>query len=242
MRRWLLLLLPLLLIFDHSFAFARKGDIELRISAAVEVGADGRVSSVKVLGDELPDALHDPLVAEIRRWEFEPARVEDRPAASATHVHVTLRASEVPGSDDAWAVHITSASAAPGKAHAPAPSYPMAAVRARIAAEVILAVDMQADGSVGDVREHSVRTSGGGKRTAEMFVRHASKTIREWRFIPEAVEGRPVATTVLVPIRFCIGESGCRVPYKKGDPTPITELVSEQPVVRLKTEAAGRTL
>ena len=228
------------LLLPAAALHAAKRDMRTTfgVSAAVEVDASGRVTEARIVSGSAPKSVSDPLEAEIRSWEFEPAMVDGRAAASSAHVHVSLRADPVPGQADAFAVRVVAANVAPGKRHAPAPRYPMSAIRSRAVAQVVLAVDVGPDGRVTGVREQSVRTNRGKEMSGTLFVRYSTDAVREWEFVPEQVEGHPVATTVLVPIQFCIDGMDC---FDDGE-APSTEIASENPVTRLKSDVVGRTL
>jgi periplasmic protein TonB len=93
------------------------------------------------------------------------------------------------------------ASAAPSQTSAPvaidtpAPRYPPEALRRGVSGEVLLRIEVDADG-----RPHAmdiVRSSG-----SRELDRAALVAARGWRFRPALRDGRPVAATVQVPIQF----------------------------------------
>ena len=216
-----------------------QGTPYLHASAEVELGADGKVRSIELDGKRIPESARAPLEAQIASWEFEPARVDGRPVSSRTHVHVTLKAEPLEDNPDALALRIAAASAGPGTIDARPPRYPSQAIRAGAMADVIVQADVNADGVVTAVREHAVKTNRGHERYGELFTRISMDAVRNWRFEPEQVEGHGVATTILVPINFCIDNRPCT----KMDPEkPQQTLIAEHPVAKLKTEVVGRVL
>jgi protein TonB len=75
------------------------------------------------------------------------------------------------------------------------PKYPPAAFRQGIEGEVILIVDVDAQGNVTDV---SVEKS---SRNRDLD-RAAMEAARKWRFNPSTVNGQPAAGRVRVPVAF----------------------------------------
>jgi TonB family protein len=75
------------------------------------------------------------------------------------------------------------------------PRYPPAAVRKGIEGRVLLQLEVLADGTVGEVTV--VESSG-----SDLLDEEAIRKVRTWRFGPARSGGRPVASHVLVPIRF----------------------------------------
>lgn len=88
---------------------------------------------------------------------------------------------------------------APGSApvalETPAPRYPTAALRRGESGEVLLRIDVDAEGRVADVGV----VHGSGSRALD---RAAISAVRGWRFLPGQRDGRPVPGVVNVPITF----------------------------------------
>lgn len=88
---------------------------------------------------------------------------------------------------------------APGSApvalETPAPRYPAAALRRGESGEVLLRIDVDAEGRVADVGV----VHGSGSRALD---RAAISAVRGWRFLPGQRDGRPVPGVVNVPITF----------------------------------------
>lgn len=77
----------------------------------------------------------------------------------------------------------------------PLPKYPAEALRRSIHGRVMLRVTVSVDGAVSDLEV--AQTSG-----HHMFDAAALKAVQRWRFEPARRDGRPVMSTVLLPIRF----------------------------------------
>ncbi|MBW7850726.1 MAG: energy transducer TonB [Rhodospirillales bacterium] len=81
----------------------------------------------------------------------------------------------------------------------PPPVYPLAARRRGLQGVVVLTVEVDAEGRPGLV---TVRKSAGHA----LLDGSAVAAVRGWRFVPATSGGRPVASTVEVPVRFKLGE------------------------------------
>ncbi|NZA26042.1 energy transducer TonB [Luteimonas sp. SJ-92] len=90
------------------------------------------------------------------------------------------------------------ASRPPVAVDTPAPRYPSAALRRGESGEVLLRVEVAADGRARAVEV--VRSS-----SSRALDRAAVAAVRRWRFQPALHDGRPVAGTVQVPIDFSPG-------------------------------------
>jgi periplasmic protein TonB len=77
----------------------------------------------------------------------------------------------------------------------PGPAYPDAARRRGAQGTVLLAVRVQRDGSVGEVK--LARTSG-----FDLLDQAALQTVRGWRFVPGKRDDQPIEMDVRVPVRF----------------------------------------
>lgn len=84
---------------------------------------------------------------------------------------------------------------APVALETPAPRYPAAALRRGESGEVLLRIDVDAEGRVADVGV----VHGSGSRALD---RAAISAVRGWRFLPGQRDGRPVPGVVNVPITF----------------------------------------
>jgi protein TonB len=62
-----------------------------RVTLLVQVGLDGRVTDLAVLGSSGHEALDRAAEAAVRRWQFEPATQQGRPVFSTTTVSIIFR-------------------------------------------------------------------------------------------------------------------------------------------------------
>jgi protein TonB len=81
--------------------------------------------------------------------------------------------------------------------HNPKPRYPPSCLRRRQQGTVVLAVQVLANGCVGQVRVD--KSSGVGK-----LDQAAARAVRTWRFTPATEAGRPITSWVTQPVRFAI--------------------------------------
>jgi TonB family protein len=98
------------------------------------------------------------------------------------------------------------------------PEYPEAARKAGIGGEVVLNVEVKADGTVGSV---SVRQ---GIPEAPELELSAEEAVRQWRFVPATKDGRPIDVTIAVPIAFSLDDKH-KVPEGVVMPAMIPESV-----------------
>ncbi|UWX03758.1 energy transducer TonB [Pseudoxanthomonas sp. NC8] len=77
------------------------------------------------------------------------------------------------------------------------PKYPVEAAQNGIAGEVILLVDIDADGRVTDVQVEKATPPG-------VFDANTIAAARQWRFEPALRDGRPVAGRQRVPVTFSL--------------------------------------
>jgi len=125
------------------------------------------------------------------------------------------------------------ATTGPGYASRKPPRYPMKAWRASEAGEVMMSVEIDAKGNVKSARIERSVASGTLEKSALMAV-------KGWTFIPERVDGMPIATTALVPISFCIAGKPCPRLSPDAEPSDSQPAPIARSVVALKTEVAAR--
>lgn len=107
--------------------------------------------------------------------------------------------SPIPGNDAITAQRSAgAASAKPGYLRNPHPAYPEAARAAGQQGVVMLRVSVDAQGNPTSVR--LTRSSG----FAVLDERARSTVASQWKFKPARIDGQPVASTVVIPIRFTL--------------------------------------
>lgn len=182
---------------------------EARVDAtfALELDADGRIVSLTPVG-RTAQGLDEVLRARIADWRFEPGRVEGRGVPTVTTLALTLAAGNAGDGD--VALRIVDARTGPRVARTVPPRYPPRALRAGESGEVLLRVEVDAEG-------RATKVALAQSNTTEALERAAIAAVREWTFEPERVDGRPIAAALVLPLRFCINGRPCpRLPLAEG--------------------------
>lgn len=163
------------------------------VTTAVEIDSQGNPERVQVLDDDLDPRLAQKVQAAVAGWHFEPPMKDGQPARLATHVYVEVRGRPLDGGG--MSLDIQYAGQGVRVASRVPPSYPSAALSAQRGGLVMVAVDVAADGSVSAARV--VET------TADVALNQAAlSAVRQWRFDTERVDGVPVASQALQPVKF----------------------------------------
>ncbi len=203
---------------------AQAGDVVMTLSATgeIEIGPDGRV-----LSHRLDDSLQAPIAAAIARnvetWTFEPVIEDGRPVIAVTRMHLTLEAIEQ--SRDAVALRVArvwfgdtwkAESVTP-------PRYPGNAVRARVEAQVVIAIKLDPEGRVVEAHPYQTSFAAGAdgrvaKRYRSAFEQASLSAVRTWKYAP--IPGQRGVQMALVPITFLIGRDAAS--WSAWTPGPIT--------------------
>lgn len=156
---------------------------------AVDLDADGRVAGISPHG-AMPGVAGDALAREARGWVFTPgASGQDAPVRTFLRVVVDEPAG------GGW--RVVSASTGPALAAMTPPDYPLRDQLAGHEGMVVLRLQVGADGLV---READVHAATGSVSRAMAYA--AEEASRDWRFSPEEVAGRAVASTLLWPVCY----------------------------------------
>jgi hypothetical protein len=194
-------------------------DLEHRISVTGRIAIDpeGRVTE-QSLETPLPEAISEAVQRRIAAWRFEPVKVDERAVVATTRMDLSLRLVEADDQFDLFvdSVHFGSPAPHPNQQRGRGSiRYPSSMLQRRVGGRVVLAVRLDADGSVAELRPYqtslSVRT--GSEREAERFraaLEQASmRAAAHWQFdMSERIDGEAHGATVMVPIEFRIVERG----------------------------------
>jgi TonB family protein len=190
---------------------------------AVEVDASGRAVSIEP-ADKPSRGLIKFLRPEIAQWEFEPGRIDGVAVATRTSVILSLEARKL---DDDYSLRIVGATTGPRFDAATPPRYPENSLRLREVGEVLMRVEVSAEGRPKSV---AIERSNAGERLEKA----AMAAVKKWTFIPESVGGRPVPATVLAPVNFCIDRACNRLPASSGmDSTDLSPRLVGEPAVKI---------
>lgn len=227
----------LVLLFVMSLAGALQADerpqpeFTMTAPGTLEIGPDGRVRTWRMDSHKLGDGVEALLQKNIEQWRFEPVRVEGRPVIAQTRMTVELTALPRP---DGYAFKVSEVHFGSGKprgAFKP-PKYPADAVRAHLGARVLLAVRLDEQGNVVAVHPYQTSLSKGGRerqaeRWRKRFEQASIHAVSQWKYEPgESIGGRPVGSTIMVPIVFAITDGPHRgldnrwIGYVPGPITP----------------------
>jgi Gram-negative bacterial TonB protein C-terminal len=242
--RWLGLLLVAL---SSAAAAATPGAAatDLWLSARISIDPQGQVTDL-VWNNRTPlhKLIAENINAKVRAWEFVPATVGGRPAATQTGLVIHLRAEDQP--DGAITVRVLGAKTGPMTVETPPPSYPMTAAAADVSAKVVVEVSVAADGSA---VVHDMRFSGsGGKSYRKEFLAASQDALKAWSFYPEVVNGQSVPTVVTVPVMFCMEPSAWCSRQRRQDEMakkeelPANFYMATESAVALKTDIQDAAL
>lgn len=201
------------LVATPTLSSAAEGARVERYSAQVAVDASGRVTDVELLGD-VPAPFRGVLRQAAEGVEFEPARRDGEAVPSRTALNLAMRLE--PDGTGRYAARLEeitgSAVALDDVRRVP---YPRSAARDGYGAVVVARIAVQPDGRVDEAASgiHAVALARKGESVQDAerqaaFEKTVMRSIRKWRFAVEEVDGQPLATRVLVPVRFC-PQSSC---------------------------------
>lgn len=162
----------------------------LRITADVEISAEGKASVLLLKGVSAP--LHAALVAQVQQMRFTPARVDERAVESTTQL--TMQVALEPVSDAKYGIVVKDVRLGPTARRTAPPAYPGKLARAGKGGAVLLAFALGADGRPTDIR--AIASSG------PEWVKAATAAMRKWRFEPQLIEGTPVTIEMVQPFWF----------------------------------------
>ncbi len=198
MRTVLLLVLMLLVV---PACMARQGwkTVGSPITAALDVDAQGHVVHAQLLGKNVLPQLQSLTEKTTHNWRFVPATVDGKPASARTYAMFGVEMHEIDGNQQLRLHYMLHG---PGRDFAQSPAYPPEMLRQLVAASVVMAFNVNGDGSVSNVHVVTAKTSGSARGAA--FYEASIEAIEKDRFLPELVDGRPVVTHMRMSISFDI--------------------------------------
>lgn len=163
--------------------------------AGADVDANGHISATQV-DPEVPASIAAVLAVAVKQWKFVPARLNGQPVPAHTFIRAELQA--LPKASGQYNLRVSFMGNGPrmGKLR---PLYPAAALRRRQSAFMILDATVQPDGHLTDMTASSKFAKWHVLPSFKDAVLTAAK---HWHFIPEQVDGRPVATHMRIPVTF----------------------------------------
>lgn len=183
-------------------------------TAVIDISAEGLVEGVQLTGvpGEAAAAAYEQ---QIRAWRFEPIVEDGVPVPARTHAQLRLVAQEAPDGGFSLTMRKPIFRDPPGTSATAGleglrlverrlPRYPMRSQDAGLQAEVILLIEISADGAISRAGVHSATLLNTGVRArqasaaARPFVDAARRSVLEWRFEPSEKTDR----RALVPVSF----------------------------------------
>jgi TonB family protein len=173
--------------------------VRFHANARVELDAHGVPRQVQV-NEKLPPAIRSVVEQQVMQWRFEPARVNGVAMAGVTHVFLDACLAPLPG--DGMSVAMNYRHHGPGYASgAPLlspPRFPPSAARYNQEGSFRVVAQIGEDGRA---KIASVETVSGSLKPFE-------QALRDWvtsmRYLPEEVDGKPIATRVVYPVAFSL--------------------------------------
>lgn len=184
----------------------------------VQIAKDGHVSDYR-LNSKLPDDVAKLVDKDVRSWTFEPIVIDGQAVVAKTSMHLRLSAEPVPGDQKNYQMHIADVRFGEPQhsGEMKPPHYPEDAVRAHLGARVLLYLHLDESGNVIEVQPYQISLAAltRSEHEAELWRRSFEKSsvaaAKQWRFdLTETINGKPIGTTVIVPIDYSIRELGSR--------------------------------
>lgn len=219
---------------------------EILLRAYVDMDARGRVTGMEwPQMDPKSKPLTDRLEAAIRRWEFEPGSVDGVPAATRTGLTLLVDVGQT--AQGALTLSIRDAYTGAIADRMVIPRFPPAQARTGNTAALSLLLDVDETGNVTNATVTDYRPTGrraGQAAKARTAFENASRdALMQWKFAPERVFGKALASQVRVPIDFCMDSNPCRPQSDKKDKMevdtdnlPSGTAVALDSVVKIKTQ------
>lgn len=241
MRRLPILLLSWWLLASAAHAADAPARRTAWLGAQVTIDADGHVRDLDwdTEGNQAAEFLVRRIDPRVRAWEFEPATANALPVATTTGllVQVVLE----PTAEGGMTLWFGGTYTGPLRSRFTPPRYPPGALYSKAEAFLDVDVSIGADGGV-TIEAIAVRGKGGQETSFKKAVREAAA---HWRFAPELIDGRAVATRVRVPVSFCIEERSSWCAKQRAatpDASPDGQGVALEPRVKLKTDIRAQAI
>lgn len=202
MRKWWGIGLLMVALSAASAEPARE-PIHFRAHARVALDAQGVPRQVEV-DPKLPAVIREAIAQRVGQWRFEPARADGPPRAGATTVFVDACAVPADNGDMRLAVDYgwNGPGYADGRYFPPAPRYPVEAAKRNKGGAFRVVVRIGTDGRA---QVEQIETRQGQLPLFEQALR---TWVASLRYLPEEIDGAPVATRMAIPVDFAMGGPG----------------------------------
>jgi hypothetical protein len=255
MRRiaWSMALLVAIPYAAHAAKPAKPVSVQFRAGAWVDVDPSGKGHVVEMdkldgFKDEgtpgsLADIIKKRLRDRIESWEFDPPTKAGVAVSGKTHVAMSMVAED----DGADAIALRIESAKTGSQTLQRPSLMPLVREAGNADGWWLLVHMTIDpqGRVADASVVESKVFDGRKfkpRASNALARATVKTMMQFEFVPELVDGQPIASEGDMPISICMSKACMNADADLMQARNSQDFVSANPVMQLRTAVAGMVL
>lgn len=180
----------------------KDGPQVFRTLAKVEIGAAGEIVSV-VPEERLGSSIGSAVEKSVRMLSFAPAAVGGKPVAGVTYVR--MKGCAAPLGQDQYRLAFEYEWHGPGQPRIVQPAYPRDALMRGISGNFDVQITVQPDGTA---RLDQVTVTQGGMRAEKAFADSIGAWVGALRYEPEVVAGKPVSTSLVVPLEFSLETSG----------------------------------
>ena len=241
MKDWIAIALFGCLLAGAGDGHAGEADKDTRkawLRAGLVLDASGKLVSIEWIGTKPNDRLVTaPLEAVIRSWEFEPGKVDGVAAVTETGLllHVGLSRTAAGG----LAVDIDEAHTGAFSVKQDPPAYPRDQARRGVQAQVVVNIRTDATGQITSATIAEYEGSQSSTASRRDFEAAALDAVKSWTYRIERVGGNGLATTMRVPISFCMSGNWCALKAQEDKlparASPSGMAVATDSTVRIKT-------
>lgn len=208
------ILFLLCLVLSGPMSADERKPLELDVSGALIIDKQGAVFDYKI-DNLLAPAVKQLIDTAVRKWRFEPVLRNGMPVDAKSQMYLSLTATPVEAGYQLKIDRVRFGGSRNVVLRSTLPRYPYEALRAKVNAEVIVALRIAGDGKVADavaVRSRLLNVKGPEKLQSAMrkrFEQASVVAIKGWTYEP-AEAGDVPETTILVPISYWIcQDAGC---------------------------------
>lgn len=200
----------LLLMVGFGAAIAQPAERSFRYDLMLDIDVQGHVSRV-VLPDGMLAPFAVPLQEAARAWTFKAPVRNGVPVTSRTYARVKLQL--IQRDKDHFGMKIDRLSNGPSLTFAHYPKYPPEMMRDRAEGTITMSAVVQSDGRVTDIQLKDAKLSQHvvvrTRHATEAFAQALREAMQTMLAKPEWVDGKPVATAIVLPMSFSLnGSSG----------------------------------
>lgn len=177
---------------------------DFHLNYQLVLAANGSIETLELKRKDIKLEAVAQFEKKIRSWQFTPATIDGVPQKTETNLWVRVQAN--PAVDGSYAVKILDAGTGTGAPNMlAAPTYPHNELRQGKEAVLRLLISYDATGKVISAEQSGVKQQGD-----KPFEVASVRAAKQWRFVPEKINGVGVPGQAYVPIRFCTDRFKCK--------------------------------